>query len=82
VRPAGPCREWRKARRRSWITAARQDRRPQVQRFSLPAEPPVTDEEAWIALISWGGLVVTAEGGITTELVRPDGQVAGRVMPA
>lgn len=82
MRPAASCREWRKARRRSWITQARRSRRPEVQRFSLPAAPPVTEDEIYAALVSWGGLVVAAESGITTELVRPDGQMAGRVVPA
>jgi hypothetical protein len=108
MRPAGPCREWRKARRRSWITQARQSRQPvspnwqcpscgqwitvpeaehlpcpgPVQRFTLPAVPPVTEDEIYAALVSWGGLVVAAESGIITELVRPDGRVAGRVVPA
>lgn len=82
MRPAGPGREWRKARRRSWITQARRSRRPEVQRFSLPASPPVTEDEIYAALASWGGLVVAAEAGITTELIRPDGQTAGRIVPA
>jgi hypothetical protein len=82
MKPASPGREWRKARRRSWITQARRSRRPAVQRFGLPARPPVTEDETYAALVSWGGLVVAAEAGIITELIRPDGSVAGRVMPA
>lgn len=96
MRPAASCRKWRKARRRSWITQARRSpgavtKAVQViqvpppartQRFSLPAAPPVTEDEIYAALVSWGGLVVAAESGITTELVRPDGTVAGRIVPA
>jgi hypothetical protein len=52
-----------------------------IQRFSLPASPPVTEDEVYAALVSWGGLAVAAESGITTELVRPDGLIAGRVVP-
>jgi hypothetical protein len=82
VRPAGTGREWRKARRRSWITQARKSRRPEVQRFGLPAGPPVTEDETYAALVSWGGLVVAAENGVVTEITRPDGRVAARIMPA
>ena len=60
----------------------RRSRRPQVQRFGLPAVPPRTEDEMYAHLVSWGGLVVAAEAGVTTEITRPDGRVAARLVPA
>lgn len=53
-----------------------------VHRLNLPATAPEGEGEMYAALAAFGGTVVHAEAGCVTELVRPDGTVAARVVPA
>lgn len=56
--------------------------REQAHRLSLPPAPPLSNHEVHAALVSLGGAIVHAEAGCVTELVRPDGTVAARIVPA
>lgn len=53
-----------------------------AHRLNLPATAPEGEEAIYAALAAYGGTIVHAEAGCVTELVRPDGTVAARVVPA
>jgi hypothetical protein len=75
---------------RKMITAPRSERSERsalctetpVSRLNLPAITPVSDNELYGIVVAYGGAIVAAERGEETELVRPDGRVAARIVPA
>lgn len=62
--------------------ALRQAEPVRVHRLNLPATAPEGEEEMYAALAAFGGTITHAEAGCVTELIRPDGIVAARVVPA
>lgn len=53
-----------------------------VSRLNLPATAPLKGEDQYAMLVAYGGAILAAEQGKETELVRPDGQVAARIVPS
>jgi hypothetical protein len=51
-------------------------------RLNLPDTAPEGEDEMYTALVALGGAIAAAEqSGLVTELVRPDGSVAARIVP-